>query len=212
MNHALSTRSFHVLRRNRGPNTMVGHTPTLWVSTPFADAGRGFWAKLEGFNPGGMKDRPAMHMVEQARARGDLKPGGRIIESTSGTLGLGLGIRRHDLSPSGHAGDRSRSGTHHRAHADRLRCPGFDGDPAAPHRRLAAGPAGPGGRAAGGRRHRLVPGPIQQSRTTSRPTGLWRWNSTPRSAMSTSWSARSARAGIRPGWRGCCGSSTRICV
>lgn len=92
MNHALSTRSFHVLRRNRGPNTMVGHTPTLWVSTPFADAGRGFWAKLEGFNPGGMKDRPAMHMVEQGRARGDLRPGARIVESTSGTLGLGLAL------------------------------------------------------------------------------------------------------------------------
>ena len=71
MNHVLSTRSFHVLRRNRGANTMVGHTPTLWVSAPFTEDGRGFWAKLEGFNPGGMKDRPAMHMVEQARARVD---------------------------------------------------------------------------------------------------------------------------------------------
>jgi cysteine synthase A len=39
-----------------------------------------------------MKDRPAMHMVERARARGDLAPGARIVESTSGTLGLGLAL------------------------------------------------------------------------------------------------------------------------
>jgi cysteine synthase A len=62
------------------------------IGEPFADADRSFWAKLEGFNPGGMKDRPALHMVERARARGDLRPGARIIESTSGTLGLGLAM------------------------------------------------------------------------------------------------------------------------
>ncbi|WP_209238953.1 PLP-dependent cysteine synthase family protein [Streptomyces oryzae] len=71
---------------------LVGNTPVLHVSEPLAPAGRGFWAKLEGFNPGGIKDRPGLHMVERARARGDLKPGGRIIESTSGTLGLGLAL------------------------------------------------------------------------------------------------------------------------
>jgi S-sulfo-L-cysteine synthase (3-phospho-L-serine-dependent) len=69
---------------------LVGRTPILRVSEPFTPAGRGFWAKLEGFNPGGIKDRPALHMVERARARGDLAPGGMIVESTSGTLGLGL--------------------------------------------------------------------------------------------------------------------------
>lgn len=71
---------------------LVGNTPLLRVSQPLAPAGRGFWAKLEGFNPGGIKDRPGLHMVERARARGDLRPGGRIIESTSGTLGLGLAL------------------------------------------------------------------------------------------------------------------------
>ena len=69
---------------------MVGDTPVLRISAPFTSAGCGFWAKLEGFNPGGMKDRPAMYMVERARAGGSLRPGGRIVESTSGTLGLGL--------------------------------------------------------------------------------------------------------------------------
>ncbi len=77
---------------------MVGNTPVLWISglsgtsSPVRAADRGFWAKLEGFNPGGMKDRPAMHMVERARARGDLAPGAAIVESTSGTLGLGLAL------------------------------------------------------------------------------------------------------------------------
>lgn len=81
--------------RNRQPGTMVGNTPVLWVSGesgPVGTADSGFWAKLEGFNPGGMKDRPALHMVDRARARGDLLPGSAIIESTSGTLGLGLAL------------------------------------------------------------------------------------------------------------------------
>ncbi|ORV66886.1 pyridoxal-5'-phosphate-dependent protein subunit beta [Mycobacterium gastri] len=78
--------------RHRGPRTMVGNTPVLWVSEPFGSGDRGFWAKLEGANPGGMKDRPALHMVECARARGELRPGAQIVESTSGTLGLALGL------------------------------------------------------------------------------------------------------------------------
>ena len=70
----------------------VGNTPVLRVSDPFTDGDRGFWAKLEGLNPGGIKDRTALHMVERARARGDLRAGARIIESSSGTLGLGLAL------------------------------------------------------------------------------------------------------------------------
>ncbi|WP_280352431.1 PLP-dependent cysteine synthase family protein [Nocardia abscessus] len=76
----------------RYPHTLIGNTPVLWVGAPLAPQGRGFWAKLEGFNPGGMKDRPALHMVRRAEERGDLAPGARIIESTSGTLGLGLAL------------------------------------------------------------------------------------------------------------------------
>jgi cysteine synthase len=80
------------------PATAVGNTPVLWIGEPLAPAGRGFWAKLEGLNPGGMKDRPALHMVTKAKQRGDLAAGARIVESTSGTLGLGLalaGIAHH---------------------------------------------------------------------------------------------------------------------
>lgn len=80
------------LGRYERPGTMVGNTPVLRIGAPFTDRGRGFWAKLEGFNPGGMKDRPAMHMVERGLADGGLLPGARIVESTSGTLGLGLAL------------------------------------------------------------------------------------------------------------------------
>ncbi|KPN49463.1 PLP-dependent cysteine synthase family protein [Mycobacterium intracellulare] len=77
----------------RRPAGLVGHTPVLRISSPLTPPDRGFWAKLEGFNPGGsMKDRPALHMVEAARARGELAPGARIVESTSGSLGLGLAL------------------------------------------------------------------------------------------------------------------------
>ncbi|MEU3574592.1 PLP-dependent cysteine synthase family protein [Kitasatospora sp. NPDC036755] len=74
------------------PADLVGDTPVLWVGEPFTRAGHGFWAKLEGRNPGGIKDRTALHMVRAARDRGDLRPGARIVESTSGTLGLGLAL------------------------------------------------------------------------------------------------------------------------
>ncbi|WP_225729299.1 MULTISPECIES: PLP-dependent cysteine synthase family protein [unclassified Nocardia] len=76
----------------RRPHALVGNTPVMWVGAPLAPCGRGFWAKLEGFNPGGMKDRPALHMVRCAEQRGELAPGAQIIESSSGTLGLGLAL------------------------------------------------------------------------------------------------------------------------
>jgi len=95
--HALNLHVPHhrPVRRYDATGTLtatVGNTPVLRVTAPFADGGRGFWAKLEGFNPGGIKDRTALHMVSRARARGDLRPGARIIESSSGTLGLGLAL------------------------------------------------------------------------------------------------------------------------
>jgi cysteine synthase len=71
---------------------VVGGTPVIRIDHPFVPDGRGFWAKLEGFNPGGIKDRPALHMVRRARERGVLADGARIVESTSGTLGLGLAL------------------------------------------------------------------------------------------------------------------------
>ncbi|MFI6503201.1 PLP-dependent cysteine synthase family protein [Nonomuraea typhae] len=71
---------------------LVGNTPILWVPELWSGGERGFWAKLEGYNPGGIKDRAALHMIAEARRRGTLRPGAPIIESTSGTLGLGLAL------------------------------------------------------------------------------------------------------------------------
>nr|WP_306320363.1 MULTISPECIES: pyridoxal-phosphate dependent enzyme [unclassified Streptomyces] len=76
----------------RRPAQLVGNTPVLWIDEPFAPAGRGFHAKLEGANPGGIKDRPGLHMVREARRRGELAPGAPVVESSSGTLGLGLAL------------------------------------------------------------------------------------------------------------------------
>ncbi|MFD4476656.1 MULTISPECIES: PLP-dependent cysteine synthase family protein [unclassified Streptomyces] len=74
----------------RRPAQLVGNTPVLWIDEPFAAHGRGFFAKLEGANPGGIKDRPGLHMIREARLRGELSPGAPVVESSSGTLGLGL--------------------------------------------------------------------------------------------------------------------------
>jgi len=70
---------------------LVGRTPVLRIPDLLTGE-RGFWAKLEGCNPGGIKDRPALHMVTRARERGELADGAPIVESTSGTLGLGLAL------------------------------------------------------------------------------------------------------------------------
>lgn len=90
------------------PADLVGQTPLLWIPELRSGHGPGFWAKLEGHNPGGIKDRPALHMLARARERGDLAQGAPIIESTSGTLGLGLALAglayRHPVTLVGDPG------------------------------------------------------------------------------------------------------------
>lgn len=69
---------------------LVGKTPVLRVETPLAQRHPGFWAKLEGNSPGTMKARAALSMIRGARQRGELRAGGTIVESSSGTLAVGL--------------------------------------------------------------------------------------------------------------------------
>lgn len=69
---------------------LVGNTPLVRLSSVLEGPESSFWAKLEGQNPGGLKARAAMSMVRHAERCGALGPGGVIIESTSGTLGLAL--------------------------------------------------------------------------------------------------------------------------
>ncbi|MBT3166783.1 pyridoxal-phosphate dependent enzyme [Streptomyces sp. Vc74B-19] len=70
--------------------TLLGRTPVVRVTAGLPDPHPGFWAKLEGLSAGGMKARPAVSMLLDARGRGELRPGAPVVESTSGTLGLGL--------------------------------------------------------------------------------------------------------------------------
>ena len=69
----------------------IGNTPHVRVSRLFPD--HEVWIKAERRNPGGsIKDRIALAMIEAAEAEGILKPGGTIIEPTSGNTGIGLAM------------------------------------------------------------------------------------------------------------------------
>src|SRR5215467_11359186 len=76
---------------------LVGNTPLVRLRRVTRELGGGVapqvLAKVEYFNPGGsVKDRIALRMVEAAEASGRLRPGGTIIEPTSGNTGVGLAI------------------------------------------------------------------------------------------------------------------------
>jgi cystathionine beta-synthase len=72
---------------------LVGHTPLLRLRRVAGDVKPLMLAKLEQLNPGGsVKDRIGLAMIEDAEERGLLKPGGTIIEPTSGNTGHGLAI------------------------------------------------------------------------------------------------------------------------
>lgn len=70
----------------------IGNTPHVRINRLFGEQAN-VWIKLERANPGGsIKDRIALSMVEDAEASGALKPGGIIIEPTSGNTGIGLAM------------------------------------------------------------------------------------------------------------------------
>ncbi len=70
----------------------IGNTPHVRINRLFG-AGRSVWIKSERSNPGGsIKDRIALAMVEAAEQSGALKPGGTIVEPTSGNTGIGLAM------------------------------------------------------------------------------------------------------------------------
>jgi cysteine synthase A len=70
----------------------IGNTPHIRVNRLFGDSAE-VWIKSERANPGAsIKDRIALAMVEAAEASGQLKPGGTIVEPTSGNTGIGLAM------------------------------------------------------------------------------------------------------------------------
>lgn len=72
---------------------LVGNTPLVEVVKLNPNPAVKIFAKLEGNNPGGsVKDRPALNMIRSALERGDITPGTRLIEATSGNTGIALAM------------------------------------------------------------------------------------------------------------------------
>ena len=71
----------------------IGNTPLIKLNTITSEVDALVLAKVESFNPGNsVKDRMAVKMIEDAESDGRLKPGGTIVEGTSGNTGMGLAL------------------------------------------------------------------------------------------------------------------------
>lgn len=71
----------------------VGNTPLVRLQRLPENSSNTILVKLEGNNPAGsVKDRPALSMIKHAEARGEIKPGDRLIEATSGNTGIALAM------------------------------------------------------------------------------------------------------------------------
>ncbi|MBI4746418.1 MAG: pyridoxal-phosphate dependent enzyme, partial [Deltaproteobacteria bacterium] len=71
----------------------IGKTPLVKLNKVARNVKPLVLAKVEFFNPGGsVKDRMAVYMVEEAVRKGLLKPGGTLVENTSGNTGIGLAL------------------------------------------------------------------------------------------------------------------------
>jgi len=73
--------------------SQVGNTPLVRLQRLPGDTSNSVLVKLEGNNPAGsVKDRPALSMIKHAEQRGEIKPGDRLIEATSGNTGIALAM------------------------------------------------------------------------------------------------------------------------
>ena len=71
----------------------IGWTPLVRLGRIAHELDCQLYAKMESLNPGGsVKDRVGLYIIEQAEKRGELKPGGTVVEATSGNTGVGLAI------------------------------------------------------------------------------------------------------------------------
>jgi cysteine synthase B len=72
---------------------LIGNTPLAEIKKLNPNPKVKIFAKLEGNNPGGrVKDRPALNMIKSALERGEIKPGMKLIEATSGNTGIALAM------------------------------------------------------------------------------------------------------------------------
>ena len=71
----------------------IGHTPLIQLWRASQATGCNILGKAEFMNPGqSVKDRPARQMILEAEKRGDLRPGGLVVEATAGNTGIGLAL------------------------------------------------------------------------------------------------------------------------
>src|SRR3954464_12701647 len=71
----------------------IGNTPRIKLKRASAMTGCTILGKAEFMNPGGsVKDRPGRQMILEAEKRGELKPGGLVVEGTAGNTGIGLAL------------------------------------------------------------------------------------------------------------------------
>jgi cystathionine beta-synthase len=92
---ACTNRGTTIMRNNVFDDILgtIGNTPLVRLNRITRDIEATVYAKVETFNPGNsIKDRMALRMIEDAERAGLLKPGGTIIEGTSGNTGMGLAI------------------------------------------------------------------------------------------------------------------------
>src|SRR5207344_933194 len=72
---------------------LIGRTPLVRLNRLSPIGGATIYGKVEFFNPGGsVKDRICLNMIDEAERLGALKPGGTIVEPTSGNTGIGLAL------------------------------------------------------------------------------------------------------------------------
>jgi cysteine synthase A len=72
---------------------LIGNTPLVRLNRISREGAATIYAKVEYFNPGGsVKDRICLNMINEAERQGKLKPGGTIVEPTSGNTGIGLAL------------------------------------------------------------------------------------------------------------------------
>src|SRR5690606_5912936 len=77
--------------KNTNIVSAIGDTPIIRLNNVTKDIKSEIYVKLEYLNPGGStKDRMGVYMIEQAVKNGELKPGGTIVECTSGNTGIGI--------------------------------------------------------------------------------------------------------------------------
>ncbi|HEC14901.1 MAG TPA: pyridoxal-phosphate dependent enzyme, partial [Rhodospirillales bacterium] len=71
----------------------IGNTPLIRLKQASEETGCEIFGKAEFLNPGGsVKDRAALAIIRDAEKKGDLRPGGIIVEGTAGNTGIGLAL------------------------------------------------------------------------------------------------------------------------